>query len=490
MPVVVVWYRDSAEKLLQPEVCTCAMCGASLCRNSFMTPMKLGLAKEHLFHTILPVAQCSKCKNRRIMATQAPSKLCLPEAAVLTSEVDVLLKRTIRMNLTDWLCRTYRKHFNQSALRATYVDLLGTNFQVTEAVGSVRIQQALFLYLHQGIPDARSLAKVVLLCFQQAELPRLEEEIRWVCARFGAVLAVDGSSAPLQEAKQYKRKKQQMQGAAANEGPGAAIRVLGLFDVPLCPTAFVRSEGRPAVAELVGFLISQACMVDAEALPVGWVQDNTEKIWPSMVHVITKLMHAHEAAGRIKISQATKEVFGFYVGIDPKHVEWRLQDALDSRSADFMHAGWALRTMFSKLFNPAARSMDEDLDVEMEDAAPQGWEHIWKAWLLNERVTASVKVGRDTAAAFQRALKGDAADAARFRADRCLPPRALLSNFLTLMGCKEEAKSLWDVGSVEDTYLAEPKAFTQWFDKAIAAWLRTAMAYICSLSISSSSVPS
>ena len=79
-----------------------------------------------------------------------------------------------------------------------------------------------------------------------------------------AVLAVDGSSAPLQEAKQYKRKKQQMQGAAANEGPGAAIRVLGLFDVPLCPTAFVRSEGRPAVAELVGFLISQACMVDAK----------------------------------------------------------------------------------------------------------------------------------------------------------------------------------------------------------------------------------
>ena len=66
-----------------------------------MTPMKLSLAKEHLFHTILPVAQCSKCKNRRIMATQAPSKLCLPEAAVLTSEVDVLLKRTIRMNLTD-----------------------------------------------------------------------------------------------------------------------------------------------------------------------------------------------------------------------------------------------------------------------------------------------------------------------------------------------------------------------------------------------------
>lgn len=63
MPVVVVWYRDSAGKLLQPEVCTCAMCGASLCRNSFMTPMKLGLAKEHLFHTILPVAQCSKCKK-------------------------------------------------------------------------------------------------------------------------------------------------------------------------------------------------------------------------------------------------------------------------------------------------------------------------------------------------------------------------------------------------------------------------------------------
>ena len=265
---------------------------------------------------------------------------------------------------------TFRKHWNQQALQANYADLIGTSMSHIQITRGPAFHQAVFLYLKAGIPAARKLAQMVLLRFQQTELPRLEQEVRWVCARFGVVIAVDGSSAPLQEARTYVRKKDKAT-QASMERPGAAIRALALFDVPLCPTVFTRTEGRSAVAELVAFVVAQA--------QIGWVQDNTERMWASMVHVATKLMHSHELAGRIRVDRRAKEVKGFFVAIDPKHVEWRLQDALDSRSADFLHAAWSLRTVFSKLFNVTeARPVDGE-DPLASSAETLDWQLLWKA---------------------------------------------------------------------------------------------------------------
>ena len=58
----------------------------------------------------------------------------------------------------------------------------------------------------------------------------------------------------------------------------------------------------------MAFVVAQAQMVDAEAVPIGWVQDNTERMWGSMVHVATKLMRTHELAGRIRVDHRAKEV--------------------------------------------------------------------------------------------------------------------------------------------------------------------------------------
>lgn len=444
-------------------------------RNGFQAPKKLGLGKENLFHVVLPVATCVKCKLGRVMATTKTECIRLPHGAVATCQVDVLLKRVVRMNLTDWLCRVYRKQWNQEALRAQYMDLVGTNFQNTDDAKKTRVQQAVFLYLKGGIPDPRTLAKIVLLCFQQVELPRLENEIRWVCARFGAVLAVDASSAPLQEARQYRsRKRPKDDHARLDPGPGAAIRALGLFDVPLCPVVYTRSEGRPAVAEMVGFLVSQATMVDSDALPLGWVQDNTEKMWPTMVHVVTKLLHSHERDGRIKVKNETKEVSGFFVGVDPKHVEWRLQDALNSRSADFLHAAWALRTLFARVFN--VHMVEQDAPQDGSSSASNGelqgrWEETWEAWILNREVQISVKIGQRAAAAFRQCLNRELDGQAIFRSDGCVPPRALMSNFLSLMGCHVEQKVLWEDKATGELYLEELAAFRAWFSKAMVPWL-------------------
>ena len=337
----------------------------------------LGLSKETLFHVLLPRAQCKTCGTRRLKATVEGS-IFFPTDSVPTCAVDVVLQKVVKMTCLDWFCRTFRKHWNQQALQANYADLIGTSMSHIQITRGPAFHQAVFLYLKAGIPAARKLAQMVLLCFQQTELPRLEQEVRWVCARFGVVIAVDGSSAPLQEARTYVRKKDRAT-QASMERPGAAIRALALFDVPLCPTVFTRTEGRSAVAELVAFVVAQAQMVDAEAVPIGWVQDNTERMWASMVHVATKLMHSHELAGRIRVDRRAKEVKGFFVAIDPKHVEWRLQDALDSRSADFLHAARSLRAVFSKLFNVTeARPVDGE-DPLASSAETLDWQLLWKA---------------------------------------------------------------------------------------------------------------
>ncbi|CAE7865693.1 SRP19 [Symbiodinium sp. KB8] len=76
----------------------------------------------------------------------------------------------------------------------------------------------------------RTLPQIVLLTFQASGLPRLPDAMRWICGRFGAVIAVDGLS------DADKR--------------GAGIRALGLVDVPVCSYIVVPSEHRAYVADL------------------------------------------------------------------------------------------------------------------------------------------------------------------------------------------------------------------------------------------------
>ncbi len=208
------------------------------------TSSMLGLSKETLFHVLLPRAQCKTCGAKRLQATVEGSNL-FPTDSVPTCAADVVLQRVVKMTCLDWFCRTFRKHWNQQALQASYADLIGTSMSHIQLTRGPAFHPAVFLYFKAGVPAARKLAQMVLLRFQQTEGPRLEQQARWVCARFGAVVAVDGSSAPLQEARTYVR-KQDRATQAGMERPGAAIRALGLCDMPLCPTVFTRTQGRQA----------------------------------------------------------------------------------------------------------------------------------------------------------------------------------------------------------------------------------------------------
>lgn len=457
-PVRVLWYQDPAARLIPVNACRCKTCGSPLASDGYGAPVKLGLGKNTLMHVIIVRAQCKACGRRRLTAVSDAVEP--PAGARLVPPVDFVRRTILDMPLTDFLCRAYRKHWNQQALQASYVDLIGSSLPYIEVSYTANLKQTVFLYLACGIPGAQQLATIVLLAFQQHELPRVEEEVRWICARFGAVIASDGSSAPLQEARAFCRKGDR---AGRARAPCAALRVLGLFDIPLCPYVFVRSEGRPSMAELVGFVVSQAKMVDPEALPLGWVQDNTESMWGSMVHVAQKLMHAQ---AHIQVDHESKMLSGFHVGLDPKHVEWRLQDALDARSADFLQAAWALRTLFSRLFN-VVQEADKGLSGHDGDVSEQAsWGPTWEQWLLNARVEKSPSAGRAFLALYKQALQGNIEAQASFRSDGCCPPRCVVENFLSCIGISRQS-DLWETDLRANVYKEELEAFTAWFEVAM-----------------------
>ena len=67
----------------------------------------------------------------------------------------------------------------------------------------------------------------------------------------------------------FKPKKRSRGCEAADASPrerrGAALRALGVFDIPLCPYIVVPSEHRAYVVDLVAFIVSQSIAMDAAA---------------------------------------------------------------------------------------------------------------------------------------------------------------------------------------------------------------------------------
>ena len=83
--------------------------------------------------------------------------------------------------------------------------------------------------LTQFLPDTRYLCNIVLRMFQSTELSRVPAEIQAVCAVFGIVVNIDGSSAPLYEVRPYHLRK-----SKEVDRIGCAMCATGLFNVPAC----------------------------------------------------------------------------------------------------------------------------------------------------------------------------------------------------------------------------------------------------------------
>ena len=94
-------------------------------------------------------------------------------------------------------------------------------------------------------------------------------------------MSVDCSSAPLRELRKF-RKLQTVNADAPAKVLGAAIKVTGLYDVPLCPNWVVSVESTVNISHMLGFLIWRSMTVDPEACPVGCVVDNLETVFGSL----------------------------------------------------------------------------------------------------------------------------------------------------------------------------------------------------------------
>ena len=190
---------------------------------------------------------------------------------------------------------------------------------------------------------------VALLVFQHFERPYVESQIQMLCARYGWLLIFDGSGAPLQETRTYPppaqkagmkfgRKRQRRQ----RQPVGTAVACHGLYDVPLLPWVAAYSETQVVLALIGAYIMFLMKQVDPEAAPLGWIDDCTERTFHQSTRAVEHMLPAAVQTGVIVVDRDNFSVEGFFRGIDPKHVQWRLEDQLLRGSFDFVFAVEAL----------------------------------------------------------------------------------------------------------------------------------------------------
>ncbi len=166
-----------------------------------------------------------------------------------------------------------------------------------------------------------------------------------VCVRYGWLLIFDGSGAPLQETRTYptlfrkagcKRRRWQPQPV------GAAIACHGAFDVPLMPWVAVGSENQVNLAQIGAYTMHSMKLVNPDAAPIAWVDDCTERSFHQSTRAIEHMLLALIQNKTIIVDLLSFIVEGFFRGIDPKHVQWRLERQLLRGSFDFEFAVEAL----------------------------------------------------------------------------------------------------------------------------------------------------
>ena len=161
-PVVLVWFSNSRGQVQALSACSCASCGSPLRSLGVRAPSRLGLGRDYLFHTLAPVARCtaSGCAVRRKVSLAQEGTVTPPVGALSRVAFDVFGGRVVDQKLTDWLRRTFRKHFNQAALRASYADLLGTALTCQHTSCSPQLHNLVYMYMNHRVPGASRLADI------------------------------------------------------------------------------------------------------------------------------------------------------------------------------------------------------------------------------------------------------------------------------------------------------------------------------------------
>ena len=100
--------------------------------------------------------------------------------------------------------------------------------------------------------------------------------------------------------------------------------------------------------QVFAYLAHEASQGDSNRFPMGLVDDNVEATFDLTACLLRRMVPHLLARGDLEIDQRAKKMNGFYRGTDVVHVLWRLVDALEAKSHDFILAAKALKLMFSR----------------------------------------------------------------------------------------------------------------------------------------------
>lgn len=253
--------------------------------------------------------------------------------------------------------------------------------------------------------------------------------------------------------------------------------------VPLCPYITFSHEAPVTSLQVFAYLAHEASQGDSDRFPMGLVDDNVEATFDLTANLLTRMVPHLLARGNLEIDQRAKKMNGFYRGTDVVHVLWRLVDALETTSHDFILAAKALKLMFSRCFNPIYEQVDEDADdsessaADNKDGMPEvGFpRRTWTSWVSGMRVCGSAPaLGEAFLATYRVALCSPRSSGRNvaFRTDGAIPPRCVVHLFLRCLGVKSLHSSLWTGANPEALYAEELKLFTRWFSKCNACSAR------------------
>ena len=217
---------------------------------------------------------------------------------------------------------------------------------------------------------------------------------------------------------------------------------------------------------MFAYIVNNLQSVHADAFLLGWLDDCTERTFGMSMRAVAIVGAKEVQARRIVIDFHGFSVSGFFRGIDPIHVEWRLQDPLLRQSMDFPVAVCTLKTMWRVLNTKSVVLRPGGGAGSAAGVSPTSPQEALHVFMQGQRVAKITdELARGIVAAYE------AGDLLRLE-DGARPPRPYVAFMLRLWGHGGLATRVWP----ED--LSPPLAlqaisealddFEKWFAKPMA----------------------